>query len=141
MLRLIAKIIFPIFIILYTSQLFGQSSRNSFDADGVPVVTLGALNKITAKLQMIDVRRDETVRFGTLEITMRTCKSNPPEETPESTAFLEITDLGHSGEPTKIFTGWMFASSPAISPLEHAVYDVWVTDCKMVVAGASSDNP
>jgi len=107
-------------------------------AQQVPVVTLGALDKITAKLETLDIARDQTAKFGTLEITMRNCRSNPPEETPESVAFLEITDLGHSGEPQKIFTGWMFASSPAVSPLEHAVYDVWVIDCKMVDPSASS---
>jgi len=109
------------------------------NAQEVPVVSLGALNKITAKLETLNVARDETVKFGTLEITMRNCRSNPPEETPESVAFLEVTDLGHMGEPRQIFSGWMFASSPAISPLEHAVYDVWVTDCKMVDPSASSD--
>lgn len=108
-------------------------------AQEIPVVTLGALNKITAKLETLNVARDETVKFGTLEITMRNCRSNPPEETPESVAFLEVTDLGHMGEPRQIFSGWMFASTPAISPLEHAVYDVWVTDCKMVDPSASSD--
>ena len=105
------------------------------------VVTLGALNKITAKLETITVRRDQTVKFGTLEITMRNCRSNPPEEPPESVAFLEITDLGHTGMPSSIFKGWMFASSPAVSPLEHAVYDVWVTDCNMVDGSASSAKP
>ena len=109
-------------------------------AQEVPVVTLGALDKITAKLETINVVRNETVKFGTLEITMRNCRSNPPEETPESVAFLEITDLGHLGEPKQVFSGWMFASTPAISPLEHAVYDVWVTDCRMVDPSASSDN-
>lgn len=112
----------------------------SSKAQQVPVVTLGALDKITAKLETLEVARDQTAKFGTLEITMRNCRSNPPEETPESVAFLEISDLGHGGEPQKIFTGWMFASSPAVSPLEHAVYDVWVIDCKMVDPSASSDN-
>ncbi|MBT5073810.1 MAG: DUF2155 domain-containing protein [Kordiimonadaceae bacterium] len=117
-----------------------MTSANVFAQEElVPVVSLGALNKITAKLETINVGRNETVKFGTLEISMRACSSNPPEETPESVAFLEITDLGHVGEPTKIFSGWMFASSPAVSPLEHAVYDVWVTDCKMVDPSASSD--
>lgn len=124
-----------IFILIFftTASAFAQEEL-------VPVVSLGALNKITAKLETIDVGRNEKVSFGTLEITMRDCRSNPPEETPESVAFLEVTDLGHVGEPTKIFSGWMFASSPAVSPLEHAVYDVWVTDCRMVDPSASSDN-
>lgn len=116
-----------------------SASSASAQEELVPVVSLGALNKITAKLETINVGRDEKVSFGTLEITMRDCRSNPPEETPESVAFLEVTDLGHVGEPVKIFSGWMFASSPAVSPLEHAVYDVWVTDCKMVDPSASSD--
>lgn len=108
-------------------------------AQETPVVTLGALNKITAKLETIKINRDETVKFGTLEITMRSCQSNPPEETPESVAFIEVVDYGQTDVATEIFKGWMFASSPAISALEHAVYDVWVTDCTMVDPLASSD--
>lgn len=109
-------------------------------AQEVPVVTLGALNKITAKLETISISRDETVKFGTLAITMRNCRSNPPEETPESVAFIEVVDYGQTNVATEIFKGWMFASSPAISALEHAVYDVWVTDCNMVDPLAASDN-
>ena len=115
-------------------------STTTAQGQEMPVVTLGALNKITAKLETIDVAQNETVKFGTLEITMRECSSNPPEETPESVAFIEVTDLGHSGEPSKIFSGWMFASSPAVSPLEHAVYDVWVTDCKIVMPSSIEEN-
>lgn len=117
-----------------------MSAVYSQTTDEGPVVTLGALNKITAKLQTIKVERDQMVKFGTLEITMRNCRSNPPEETPESVAFLEIIDLGHVGDPKPIFKGWMFASSPAVSSLEHAVYDVWVIDCKMADGGVFSAN-
>lgn len=119
-----------LFILLGISGAFAQE---------VPVVTLGALNKITAKLETIQISRDEKVRFGTLEITMRNCQSNPPEETPESVAFIEVVDYGQTNEATEIFKGWMFASSPAISALEHAVYDVWVTDCNIVAPSTSSD--
>ena len=116
-------------------RIFSLSIIVSFfsvaSAQEVPVVTLSALNKITAKIETLNVNQNETVKFGTLEITMRSCRSNPPEEAPESVAFLEVVDLGHSGEATKVFSGWMFASSPAISSLEHAVYDVWVTDCQI----------
>jgi len=132
-----------LFILFLSFNAFSAHGQSSFDAipDGfVPVVTLGALDKITAKLTTIDVIQNETAMFGTLEITMRNCRSNPPEEAPESVAFLEVIDRGHVGELTKVFTGWMFASSPAVSPLEHAVYDVWVTDCKMVDPSASAGN-
>lgn len=120
-------------------SLFIALGFSSVSAQEVPVVTLGALNKITAKLETIQISRDEKVKFGTLEITMRNCQSNPPEETPESVAFIEVVDYGQTNVATEIFKGWMFASSPAISALEHAVYDVWVTDCNIVAPSASSD--
>ncbi len=103
----------------------------------ISVVTLSALDKITTQLSTIEVRQDQTVRFGTLEITLRYCRKNPPEETPETVAFLEITDVGHNNQNRKVFSGWMFASSPALSPLEHPVYDVWVKDCK-IISGSES---
>lgn len=102
------------------------------DEENIPVVELAALDKITTQLSTIKIRRDQTVRFGTLEITLRFCRTSPPEEAPESSAFLEIIDVGHNNQSKKVFTGWMFASSPALSPLEHPVYDVWVKDCKIL---------
>ena len=69
------------------------------------------------------------MRFGTLEIIVRTCQKTPPEEPPESAAFLEIRDAKPGEAAVVLFTGWMFASSPALSALEHPVYDVWVLDC------------
>jgi len=122
--------------ILLLSCIMTSSSLSL--AQEVPVVKLGALNKITAKLETLNIARDETVKFGTLEITVRTCRTNPPEDRPESVAFLEITDNGHMGKPRKVFSGWMFASTPAISSLEHAVYDVWVIDCNMKDASTLS---
>jgi len=102
--------------------------------------TLRALEKVTARIQDLDVGLDETVAFKSLEITLRTCNKRPPEETPETTAFLEIVDNKPDGEAVSVFTGWMFASSPALNALEHPVYDVWVIDCKISdpVAGTGS---
>ncbi|MBL4802086.1 MAG: DUF2155 domain-containing protein [Emcibacter sp.] len=102
------------------------------DQEGISIVELAALDKITTQLSTIKIRQDQTVHFGTLEITLRYCRKNPPEDAPESIAFLEIIDVGHNNQHKKVFSGWMFASSPALSPLEHPVYDVWVKDCKIV---------
>jgi len=172
-------------------------------------VTLRALDKVVARYTDLVVPINEPVRFGTLEIVARTCDKRPPEEFPETTAFLEIGDLGLDGEgggeadatpapgdpagedglrldpiepadfdprfrseprdpsgsaPTpepagtlspeeraalppgpdgeRVFAGWMFASSPALNPLEHPVYDVWVIDCDQKVVGvAPADDP
>jgi hypothetical protein len=93
-------------------------------------VVLQALDKVTARVYTITAPLGDLIRFGTLEIIARHCDKRPPEETPESTAFLDIWEV-RRGEPTaSLFRGWMFASTPALSALEHPVYDVWVLDCK-----------
>ena len=163
-------------------------------------VTLRALNKTTARYTDIEIEMNQIAEFGSLELQPRTCDKRPPEEFPETTAFLEIFDKdygnresdlkvalppkpveenieieteefevltvappafgegedeedifdpalemaepafgeaptqevldGPQAEGVNIFRGWMFASSPALNPLEHPVYDVWVIDCK-----------
>jgi hypothetical protein len=94
------------------------------------IAVLQGLDKVTARVSTFDAPVDEPVRFGSLEITARSCHNRPPEETPESAAFLEIRDIKPGEAPVSVFTGWMFASSPALNALEHPVYDVWVIDCK-----------
>ncbi len=94
-----------------------------------PGATLRGLDKITARTSTFDIRLGETRAFGGLRVTLRTCKQNPPEEPPESAAFLDIVEV-KPGEPeASVFSGWMFASSPALSAMEHPVYDVWVLGC------------
>ncbi len=91
---------------------------------------LGALDKITARVSKIEAPLGEEVRFGTLKIVVRTCKKSRPTELPEVTAFLEVTDQRPDAKQAEtVFKGWMFASSPAVSAIEHPVYDVWVIDC------------
>ncbi len=102
-----------------------------------PGVILQGLDKVTARISTIEVPLDTLVRFGTLEIAVRACYKTPPTEPPESTAFLEIVEI-KPGEPRDtVFSGWMFASSPALSALEHPVYDIWVIDCTNVENSAS----
>lgn len=94
------------------------------------VAVLQGLNKITARVSTIEAPVDQSVRFGTLDITVKRCSKRPPEETPESTAYLEIRERRSGEKSVDLFAGWMFASSPAVSSMEHPVYDVWVIDCK-----------
>lgn len=95
------------------------------------IVVLRALDKVTARTKDLFVPIDETARFGSLAIRPRKCLKQPPEETPETSAFLEITEVNEGVPPVPLFSGWMFASSPAINALEHPVYDVWVIDCRI----------
>jgi hypothetical protein len=99
------------------------------------VAVLQGLDKTTARISKFDAPVGKSVRFGRLIITVRACDKHPPEEEPESAAFLQIDELrqGDSGTAVtaqRVFSGWMFASSPALSALENPIYDVGVLDCK-----------
>lgn len=112
-------------------------------AGAVPgdIAVLQGLDKITARISTFEAPLNEPVRFGSLQIIARACDKKPPEEPPESTAFLEIVDIRPDSPAVEVFTGWMFASSPAISAVEHPVYDVWVVDCKKASSSDSETPP
>lgn len=96
-----------------------------------PVATLAGLDKITGRITRFDVYIDETVLFGALEITVRACYDRPSTDTLQRTsAFLEVDQRSLDGTAKRIFTGWMFADSPALSAVDHPVYDVWLVECK-----------
>ena len=106
------------------------AANGPIQAETYNVAVLQALDKVTARVSTFDAPVNATIKFGTLEIIARTCDKRPPEETPESTAFLDIWET-RPGEPVvSVYRGWMFASSPALAAMEHPVYDVWVLDCK-----------
>lgn len=112
-------------------------------------VKLRALDKITGNSTDLTAKVGDTLKFGRLSVTVRACFQAPPQDTPESAAFLEIHALGaastrataaeKAGKETRgpkpvgpdglLFSGWMFASSPGLSALEHPTYDVWVISC------------
>lgn len=98
-------------------------------AETYPIALLQALDKVTARVITLQAPVGETVRFGTLEIRAAVCEKRPPEETPDSAAFLDIVEQRAGQAPVEVFRGWMFASSPGLSPMQHPVYDLWVVDC------------
>ncbi len=105
-----------------------------------PGIVLQGLDKVTARISTIEVPLNTLVRFGSLQIRVRSCHKTPPTEPPESTAFIEIDETASAGDVIRVFSGWMFASSPAVSALEHPVYDVWVVDCTNASSTPSSSS-
>jgi hypothetical protein len=120
-------------------------------------VKLRALDKITGNSTDLTAKVGDTLKFGHLTVTVRACYASPPEDTPESAAFLEIHAIApvkkegvkndtsgkvaHGPPPGPdglLFSGWMFASSPGLSALEHPTYDVWVISCS---AAAPEQSP
>jgi hypothetical protein len=95
-----------------------------------PTAVFAGLDKITGRIISFDVAINETVQFGALRLTPRACYTRPPTETPNTDGFVEVDEITLQGEVKRIFTGWMFASSPGLHAVEHPIYDVWLTDCK-----------
>ena len=88
------------------------------------------LDKITGRIISFDVAINETVQFGALQVVPRVCNTRPPTETQNTNAFIEVSEVTLQGEVRRIFTGWMYASSPGLHAVEHPIYDIWITDCK-----------
>jgi hypothetical protein len=101
------------------------------DAPGERVAELQGLDKVTARTQRFYAPVGRATRFGTLEITVADCLVNVPEAPPESVAYLTIVDHKPGQAEKKLFAGWMFASTPSLSALDHGVYDVRVLACTM----------
>ncbi len=102
------------------------------------VAELQALDKVTARVSVLRANVGEAARFGTITVTVRACHARPPDETPDSAAFLDVADAralrlpGGREVPAgqSVFRGWMFAERPAVSMLEHPVYDLRLLACR-----------
>jgi hypothetical protein len=106
-----------------------------------PKAVFAGLDKITGRITAFDVAIGETVQFGALQVTPRACYTRPPTETPLTDGFVEVDEVTLQGEVRRIFTGWMFTASPGLHAVEHAIYDVWLTDCKGAQAVAEVPPP
>jgi hypothetical protein len=101
-------------------------------------VEIRALDKQTGRTRDLAVPVGESAAFDGISISARACYVRPADETPESSAYLEVFenrdsrrgDAGARAGSKQIFAGWMFASSPALSAMEHPTYDIWVLGCK-----------
>jgi hypothetical protein len=95
-----------------------------------PVAEFAGLDKITGRIIRFDVKIDETVQFGALQVTPRVCYTRPSNEQPFTIGFIEVDEITLKNEIRRIFTGWMFAASPGLNAVEHSIYDIWLTNCK-----------
>ena len=95
-----------------------------------PTAILQGLDKITARVSRFNAPVGTMIGFGTLSIVVRDCEKSAPEERPENAAFVEIYENRPGEQRLRLFSGWMFSSSPALSALEHPVYDVNLLECK-----------
>ncbi|MGO9135922.1 MAG: DUF2155 domain-containing protein [Methylovirgula sp.] len=95
-----------------------------------PIAVFSGLDKITGRIITFEVAANETVQFGSLQITERVCYSRPPTEAPQTDTFIEVDNIDANNQYKRVFTGWMFAGSPSLHALDHPVYDIWLLRCK-----------
>ena len=122
------KFTYLIFVIIFI--LFPKIALSSQWIEGNKLVIQG-LDKITARIQTFEVDVGKTYKFGVLDIFVERCVFSKPIFKPESLAFIKIKDNSDRLSEVK-FSGWMFASSPALNALENPVYDVSILACKKV---------
>lgn len=97
---------------------------------GPLTLILRGLDKITGRPTTLVAPIGKPIHYATLTITARYCYSTPPTETPETAAFVQIDDHRPDQPERRVFSGWMYASSPGLHGMEHPLYDVWVITCK-----------
>ena len=123
------KIKYMLSMIAVLCSLSLPASAKMVDYD---IVTLRSLDKVSTRSTTFEIPVGKTVKFGgSLFIKVRACRKSAPIDDPESASFLQIWEKKPDADKANwIFSGWMFASSPALSAMDHPVYDVWVLDCK-----------
>lgn len=117
-------------VALASAALVGATQMTLADRIRNPVAVFAGLDKITGRIIAFEVSTGETVQFGSLQITARVCYTRPRTEAPQTTTFVEVDEVDTKNQYKRIFNGWMYAASPGLHGIEHAVYDVWLTDCK-----------
>lgn len=118
----------------------GAAAEPPLQPPGQTTLLLRGLDKITGKPSDITAPIGKPVRYATLTITARYCYSTPASETPETSAFVQIDDRRPDQPARRIFSGWIYASSPGLNAVDHPLYDVWAIRCigGSVPAGATA---
>ena len=118
-LNLIIFVYFSLF-----SFAFSQSNLEGTYTD------IKILDKISSKNTLLKLKNGELVSFKDLSIKSLKCKNSEFDDNPEITAYMQVIDLNNSNNnEVFVFNGWMFSSSPSITPLDHPVYDIWLVNC------------
>ena len=122
------KLNFCIYIFLF--YFFFISVSLSKDNTEGNFTDLKILDKISSKNTLVKLKNGELIKFKDLSIKSLKCKNSELDDNPEITAYIQVKDLtDNNNNEVFVFNGWMFSSSPSITPFDHSVYDVWLINC------------
>jgi hypothetical protein len=121
------KFNFYLFIIFYFFFINYSFAKDSTEGD---FTDLKILDKISSKNILVKLKNGELITFKDLSIKSLKCKNSEFDDNPEITAYIQVKDLtDRNNNEVFVFNGWMFSSSPSITPFDHPVYDVWLIKC------------
>ncbi len=89
-------------------------------------VTVRALDKITGRVQELQISAGQSATVGRITVTANECRYPDSNAAGEAYASLTIMEIG---KDAPVYQGWMIASSPALNAMDHQRYDVWVLRC------------
>tara|TARA_X000000368_G_scaffold410335_1_gene393640 strand:- start:339 stop:746 length:408 start_codon:yes stop_codon:yes gene_type:complete len=114
-------------ILFYFCLVLDSNSKNNLEGT---FTDIKILDKISSKNILLKLRNGELNKFKDLEIKSLKCKNSEFDDNPEITAYVQVRDLtDRNNNEVFVFNGWMFSSSPSITPFDHPVYDVWLVSC------------
>ena len=88
------------------------------------------LDKISSKNKLVKLKNGKELLYKDLSIKSFKCKNSEFDDNPEITAYIQVRDLTKTdNDDVFIFNGWIFSSSPSITPFDHPVYDIWLVGC------------
>ena len=119
-----------IFLSILLLSLFSFININyANDLEG-NYTSLKVLDKISSKNTLIRLKNKEDVKHKDLLIKSMKCKNSEFDDNPEVIAYIQVKDLTkNNNNDVFVFNGWMFSSSPSITPFDHPVYDIWLVGC------------
>ena len=120
------KLIFLIFLFNFLI-IFNSNSKNNLEGT---FTDIKILDKISSKNTLLQLKNGELTQFKNLAIKSLKCKNSEFDDNPEITAYIQVSDLTNkNNDEVYVFNGWMFSSSPSLTPFDHPVYDVWLLRC------------
>jgi hypothetical protein len=114
----------------FLTFFFIVNTSISSDISEEAFTNLKILDKISSKNTLIKLKNEELIIFKDLSIKSLKCKNSEFDDNPEITAYIQVRDLtDKNNNEVFVFNGWMFSSSPSVTPFDHPVYDVRLMDC------------
>ena len=121
------KSLFIFTFFIYFCLIYNSISENNIEGN---YTELKILDKISSKNTLVKLKNGELIKYKDLSIKSLKCKNSEFDDNPEITAYIQVKDLtDKNNDEVFVFNGWMFSSSPSITPFDHPVYDVWLINC------------